>query len=92
MIRNGKTWLQPYLEFRNWLQQYRADYSMRWPVRRNGAQGPGPFTISGRRVILKRLQLLEAEVDREILSDEEIRLIRCLWDEDVEREVQLALS
>lgn len=91
MIRNGKLWLQPYLEFRNWLQQYRTAYSMRWPVRRNGVPGPGPFTLSARRVILRRLQILEAEVDREILSDEEFRMIKALWADDIERENGLAL-
>lgn len=91
MIRQGKTWLSPYLEFRNWLQQFREEKELRWPTRRNGAGGPGPFTLKGRRLILRRLQLLEAEVERELLSDEEIRWIWHLWELDVPIEGQMKL-
>lgn len=92
MIKHGKAWLAPYLEFRNWLQQIRGERTLRWPTRRNGAIGPGPFTLEGRRLILRRLQLLEAEVERELLSDEEIRYIKQLWDIDVPLEQQMRLS
>lgn len=92
MIRNGKAWLEPYLEFRDWLQQYRTAYSMRWPVRRNGALGPGPFAVSGRKVILRRLQILEAEVERELVSVDEYRMIEALWAEDTKREAELGLT
>lgn len=82
MIRQGKTWLAPYLDFRNWLQRFREEKEFRWPTRRNGAPGPGPFTLEGRKLIFRKLQLLEAEVDRELISDEELRWIWQLWDLD----------
>lgn len=92
MIRNGKVWLAPYLEFRNWLQSFREDPYFRWPVRRNGAAGPGPFTIAGRRRILRQVELLEAEVDRELLSHEELQKIWELWAVDRPLEMDLGLT
>lgn len=92
MIKNGKAWLQPYLDFRNWLQSFRAQSDYRWPVRRNGAPGPGPFTIAGRRLIFKEVQLLEEAVGREILSLDEIRIINELWGCDSESEIRLGIS
>jgi len=92
MIRNGKTWLQPYLQLRDWLQIYRGDYSGRWPVRRNGARGPGPFTLAARKRILTQVQILEEEVEREILSVEELKRIGELWLEDAAMESQLGLT
>jgi len=92
MIKSGSVWLEPYLEFRNWLQNFREERSLRWPVRRNGANGPGPFSLEGRRRILRQLELLEAEVDRELVSHDELHQIRVLWDQDREIEVGLGLS
>jgi DNA sulfur modification protein DndC len=92
MIRQGKTWLAPYLEFRNWLQQFREEREYRWPTRRNGVLGPGPFTVDGRKLILRRLQLLEADVDRELVSDEELRCISRLWEVDAPIEEQMRRS
>lgn len=91
MIRNGKAWLQPYLDFRDWLQAFRARAEFRWPVRRNGAAGPGPFTVEGRKLIFKEIQLLEEAVGRELLSHEEIKLIMELWERDVEAELGLGI-
>jgi hypothetical protein len=65
---------------------------MRWPVRRNGAWGPGPFTVRGRKRIRTQLELLEAEVDRELLSREEVELIDVLCERDLETEFQLGIA
>lgn len=92
MIRQGRVWLQPYLDFRNWLQDFRSVEGMRWAVRRNGAAGPGPFTVHARRIIRRELELLEAVVDREILSLEEIHAIHDLWLDDREMELKLRVS
>ncbi|MBH1852492.1 phosphoadenosine phosphosulfate reductase family protein [Stenotrophomonas maltophilia] len=91
MIKNGKAWLQPYLDFRDWLQVFRGNSSYRWPVRRNGAVGPGPFTVEGRKIIFKEIQLLEEAVGREILSHDEIGLIMSLWEQDLDAETVLGL-
>src|SRR5690606_13738988 len=55
MIRQGRVGLQPYLDFRNWLQDFRSVEGMRWSVRRNGAPGPGPFTVRARRIIKREI-------------------------------------
>jgi DNA sulfur modification protein DndC len=86
LIQQGHGWLKPYLDFRNWLQEFRSAEGMRWPVRRNGASGPGPFTIFARKKILRKIELLEAYVERELLSAEEIFRIRALWQQDEEME------
>ena len=91
LIRRGRTWLRPYLEFRDWLQDFRAAPGMRWPTRRNGAPGPGPFTVHARGIILRELELLEADVDRELLSHEEIHAIHHLWLADHQAEAALPL-
>ncbi|MCD9088276.1 phosphoadenosine phosphosulfate reductase family protein [Stenotrophomonas sp. SY1] len=91
MVKNGKAWLQPYLDFRDWLQLFRAQASFRWPVRRNGAVGLGPFTVEGRKIIFKEIQLLEEAVGRELLSHAEIALIKDLWRQDAEPEERLRL-
>lgn len=91
MIKNGKAWLQPYLDFRDWLQVFRGNPSYRWPVRRNGAVGPGPFTVEGRKIIFREIQLLEEAVGREILSHDEIGLIMSLWEQDLDAEIALGL-
>lgn len=92
MIRQGKIWLKPYLEFRDWLQSFREERTLRWPVRRNGAGGPGPFTIQGRKKILRRLQLLEVEIERELISREELFYIFELWKRDVDDERRLGVA
>jgi DNA sulfur modification protein DndC len=92
LIKQGNEWLLPYLEFRNWLQEFRGADGMRWPVRRNGATGPGPFTVRARKLILRKIELLEVEVMRELLSDDEIHRIRSLWEQDFETELALGVA
>jgi DNA sulfur modification protein DndC len=59
LIRSGYDSLQPLLDFRNWLSCLRNDPRERWSTRRNGAAGPGPFTLAARRTILDRLLATE---------------------------------
>lgn len=92
MIRQGRVGLQPYLDFRNWLQDFRSAEGMRWSVRRNGAAGPGPFTVHARKIIKREIELLEAVVDRELLSLSEIHAIHHLWLEDREAERRLRVA
>jgi len=82
MIDAGHNELLPYLEFRNWLSEIRNDPSRRWPERRNGSEGLGPFTLKARKEIYNRVINLQRRVDREILSTAELRAIYELWELD----------
>jgi DNA sulfur modification protein DndC len=55
LIEAGHVELAAYLEFRNWLIETRNDPDRRWPLRRNGTIGLGPFTLKARADILSRL-------------------------------------
>ncbi len=82
LVDAGYEELQPFLDFRNWLADIRNDPERRWPVRRNGNAGLGPFTLSARYEILSRVDLLEAETGTEILDSDERGLIASLWEFD----------
>lgn len=79
LIEAGYSELRPYFEFRTWLSQIRNDPKMRWPQRRNGTSGMGPFTLDARREILARLDQLEVVTRTEILDSEERGIIAGLW-------------
>jgi hypothetical protein len=46
----------------DWLVRIRNDVWRRWPIRRSGTVGLGPFTLEARREILTKLQILEETV------------------------------
>jgi DNA sulfur modification protein DndC len=79
LIDAGYDELRPYFEFRNWLSEIRNDPDMRWPSRRNGSPGMGPFTIDARKMILRRIDLLEEATKSEILDSSERGVIAGLW-------------
>ncbi|MHB0954255.1 MAG: phosphoadenosine phosphosulfate reductase domain-containing protein [Allorhizobium sp.] len=79
LIDAGHEELRPYLDLRNWLAELRNDPKMRWPTRRNGSQGMGPFTLEARKTILRRIDLLEAETGRQIIDSQERGVIAGLW-------------
>jgi DNA sulfur modification protein DndC len=70
-------------EMRDWLIELRdnpADY--RDPIRRNGRVGNGPLKMEVRHAVLKRLLGLQAELGQELISPEEIALIKQVWVSD----------
>ena len=75
-IDAGATWMQPLNEFRNWLKEIREDSGKRDGTRRNGSDGPGPFSSETRRLILRRLLELEKTVGRRLIDDAEITYIQ----------------
>lgn len=79
LIKSGYLELIPYFEFRRWLTEIRNDPVRRWPTRRSGQEGMGPFTIEARREILQRVDDLEFSTSTEILDAEERGLIASLW-------------
>ncbi|MXO50700.1 phosphoadenosine phosphosulfate reductase family protein [Erythrobacter gaetbuli] len=79
LIRSGYTQLSPFLEFRNWLAEFRNDPNARWKKRRNGSEGLGPFTMDARYEILRRVDALEDATGTEIITSEERGMIAALW-------------
>lgn len=79
LIDAGHVTLSPYLAFRDWLASIRNDSWRRWPYRRNGTVGLGPFTLETRLEILRRLKDLEKQVGAVILPRAEQREIMRLW-------------
>ena len=83
--------LEPLLEFRDWLKAIREDGSLRMANRRNGALNfvgdgrliPGPFTLTARQEILRRLLAIQGELDFPLIRPDEIAAIKEIWAEDV---------
>lgn len=90
LIDSGHEEMEPLMEFRDWLAEFRNDTTQRMMERRNGvvsymANGqpvPGPFTFSARHEILDRVLALQIETKRTLISPQEIELIRQIWAED----------
>jgi DNA sulfur modification protein DndC len=82
LVRSGKTELRPFLQFRDWLAQFRNDPANRWATRRNGSNGLGPFTLQARKEILRRIDALEAQTRTTILDAAERGLIARMWELD----------
>lgn len=83
MIAEGHTELTPLLRWRDWLMTIRDEPTYRCEVRRNGALGPGPFTLRARREILRRLLAAEKQSPWKLISAPEIDIIRQLWKSDM---------
>lgn len=79
LIKSGHDDLRPFLEFRNWLVDIRNDPLRRWPQRRNGGPGLGPFSIEARKEILSKVSQLEISTKVPILSSEERLAIAEQW-------------
>lgn len=103
-IESGHDEMEPLLEFRDWLSEFRNKHEHRMMSRRNGqvtymangAPVPGPFTFAARRILLDRLLDLQKEVGRMLITVEEVDHIKRIWAEDAvteagRRAVHLAL-
>lgn len=87
-IDKGSTELIPLRDFRNWLVSIRQDPEFRDNKRRNGKvyvksngeYGFGPFKMSARQEILRRLLQLQQQTGFELITVDELKLIDTLWD------------
>ncbi len=79
MVANGETWLEPLLNFRNWLSELRDDLTKRMNVRRNGQKGPGAFTFVTRKEILERLLEIENKTGYDFITVSELTAIQHQW-------------
>jgi DNA sulfur modification protein DndC len=82
LIKNGHHELEPFLEFRNWLAEFRNVPENRWPRRRSGQTGLGPFYLEARKKILAKVNHLEVVSNRRILLQAERQAIEILWSLD----------
>lgn len=77
--------------FREWLIQLREEDSNRLFVRRNGLRKTrtdgtpvlGPFTLKIRKEILRRLEVLQSEIGRQLISASERAFIEEIWRRDL---------
>ncbi len=92
------------IEFRDWLKSIRNNSEYRQVHRRNGklqfdGNGnhiPGPFTVEARQMILQRLLDTQADYGVQLISLEEIELIRREWSaslaQNIERRYQAEIE
>lgn len=81
-VETGEEWMQPLLDFRNWLAKLRNEQGSRMTRKRDGRQGLGPFTAETRQLLLKRLFQIEKTVNMTLISDEELWHIQRIWAEE----------
>lgn len=87
-INNGATDLAPLRDFRDWLVSIRQDPAFRDNKRRNGKvyqkangeYGFGPFKMSARQEILRRLLTLQKDTGFNLITNDELKMIDTLWD------------
>lgn len=82
MVNGGHPQLGPLLEFRDWLAELRNQTHLRYKRRRNGKEGPGPFTMQARRAILSRLRETQERSPWALLQPIEVQYIKKCWERD----------
>jgi DNA sulfur modification protein DndC len=92
LIEAGHDVLRPLLEFRNWLTRIRDDPGMRWPTRRDGTIGLGPFSVAARRKILNRLLAVQRAVGFQLILPDELVAIKNEWSNDRAIETMIITS
>lgn len=89
-IDRGETWLIPLRDYRNWMLQMRSTPGTREYKRRNGTMyrktdgtlGEGPFTMTTRQEMLRRLLQLEMDTGLSLITTEELKQIDLMWDNE----------
>jgi len=90
-VESGHENLEPLLDFRDWLSNYREDRKNRMLERRNGritlmddgeTTVPGPFTFEAREEILNKLMKTQEGLEISLISVFEIDRIKEIWSED----------
>jgi DNA sulfur modification protein DndC len=74
--------LEKLAAFRIRIKHISDDPEQRSLVRRNGRRGLGPLTLEARKTILEELLKLQSEVNKQLISEEELHLIRTQWRTD----------
>ena len=92
MIDHGEDWMEPLLEFRDWLKEIREDHSRRETTRRNGKVGAGPFTLTARQEILNHLLTVQSVTKLSLVTSDELAEIYRWWRVDGWNGSDLSLS
>ena len=89
LVDAGFEQFEPLVDFREYLLEMREKPGNRMKVRRdgrdkfrNGNPVRGPFTLEVRKEILNKLQRLEKETKRDLISESEIEIITQIWKRD----------
>ncbi len=82
LLKSGHHEMADFLAFRQMLLNVRNNMSMRWPVRRNGVEKPGPLTVAARKILLKELRRIEHIHSVSLLSEPELTYIKVQWRAD----------
>lgn len=87
LIDMGEDWMEPLVDFRDTLVETRDDPDFRTGVRKNGAEGPGPYNEYARALYLQKL--LEAQKvinqwqpDVQLITHQELIAIQITWYRD----------
>ncbi len=99
-IEAGYREFGPLVEFREWLVEIRNNPQRRLARRRDGRithmeSGtliPGPFTFETRREILDRLLDLQKQLQRQLVTPEELERIQAIWAEDAMRGIEQVVA
>ena len=90
MIASGESWMQPLMDFRDWLYDARNDEDKRMKRKRTGQPGLGPFTPAVRKEILERLLEVENQVGYDFITLPELSAIQLQWQYDGNFEYEVA--
>jgi len=87
LIDNGEEWMEPMVEFRDMLADFRNDPTWREPKRRNDQEGIGPYTAEKRAFMLGKLLEAQKEVRKQepelmLISYQELVAIQVNWHRD----------
>lgn len=82
LIDSGETWMEPMLDYRDWLKRIRDDPTRREKLSRTLADRLGPFNKQTRVEMLTRLLEVQEETRLNLISEEELSAIQWIWHHD----------
>lgn len=82
LIENGEEWMEPLLDFRNYLSDARDNDDLRMTRTRQNREGIGPFLFEVRAQLLEMLFEVEKKSKIDIISKQELAAIQLQWNYD----------
>lgn len=82
LVDDGDEWMRPLLEFRDWIKKNRNNDEYRMSRRRNGNIGRGPYTIDKRILLLRKLFVIQKQIQFDLITDQELKAIQTIWQLD----------